>query len=287
MNTQETLFTKNKIKGTVTHMCETVINKQWDKGAVAGIYRNCFNILTDCNYMLTVFKDVSCYSTRAMITDIRADMSALPIRNGSRVSNCDGVIYAGDLVLDTKGAELIRVKREPSPAAGDLKENIDYLRSIVVGYEKERPAIYDAYLQKKAKAGFDALKKNAQEGFEKLIGLGIGLTPSCDDIVAGMSAYFYLMGMGDNFNRELKKYLNSKGDAVTTMVSKNLLEDVANGYINPALYNLVYAVMHNKEDIAIFTPELISYGSTSGTETCVGILYAYELTHGKEQIEWL
>ena len=117
--------------------------------------------------------------------------------------------------------------------------------------------------------------------------MGAGLTPSCDDIISGISAYFYLNGIGERFNALLAKYLYENGDFATTAVSKNLLTDVAKGYINGSLYNLICAVANDEKSIEKCALDMIDYGSTSGTETCYGVILGYLLSSKKELKEWL
>ena len=117
--------------------------------------------------------------------------------------------------------------------------------------------------------------------------MGAGLTPSCDDIFSGISAYFYLNGIGERFNAILAEYLVKNGDVVTTSVSKNLLLDVAKGYINSTLYNVICAVAYDEKAVEKCALDMMDYGSTSGTETCYGVILGYLLSRKKELKEWL
>ena len=181
-----------------------------------------------------------------------------------------------------------------------LKEkNIGILKKTLEIYGRKSPVFENKILSEKVKCGFELLKANPMSGFSELIGLGAGLTPSCDDIISGISAYFYLNGIGERFNALLAKYLYENGDTVTTAVSKNLLTDVAKGYRNGSLYNLICAVANDEKSIekcAVANDEksiekcaldMIDYGSTSGTETCYGVILGYLLSSKKELKEWL
>ena len=152
---------------------------------------------------------------------------------------------------------------------------------------KKSPIFEDGIIKEKAERGFDILKTDLQRGFEALIGLGIGLTPSCDDMLSGMSALFHLTNTGHAFNTALASFLQSKGDLVTTTVSKNLLSDCACGHINELLYNVIYSIFKRRNDIEKHTLQLLEVGSSSGSETCAGILMGYNFLKNKEQIRWL
>ena len=55
---------------------------------------------------------------------------------------------------------------------------------------------------------------------------------------------------------------------------------------NNSYYLWKYAV-NIKDDIEKYTLQLIGYGSSSGTETCAGILNGYNFIKEKELIKWL
>ena len=271
----------------ITHICERVKDTQWETGRVAGIYNNCFNVLTDGNELLTFFRKTDRYSTRAILTDICESMQYLPIEDGMTVTRLEKSIHAGKVVFGTDHPKIIPAKRSRIAACADIGRNIGILKNVLKKYGKKSPVLENELLSAKVKRGFDLLIKNPVQGFEALVGLGAGLTPSCDDIISGMAAYFHLNGIGSGFNTQLAEYLNAKGDTVTTAVSKNLLCDTSVGYINNSLYELIYAVMNDGNSIEEKALDMIDYGSTSGTETCYGVITGYLLNEKKELIEWL
>ena len=285
----------------VTHICENVNKINWHIGRTAGIYKNCFNVITEGNELVTFFKKTDRFSTRALLTDFCSNMTFLPLSDGMRVTRFEKYILAGEVVFDMTCPETISVKRGKIPhgADEDIEKNIGILKKTLEIYGRKSPVFENKILSEKVKCGFELLKANPMSGFSELIGLGAGLTPSCDDIISGISAYFYLNGIGERFNALLAKYLYENGDTVTTAVSKNLLTDVAKGYINGSLYNLICAVANDEKSIekcAVANDEksiekcaldMIDYGSTSGTETCYGVILGYLLSSKKELKEWL
>lgn len=271
----------------VTHICENVNKINWHIGRTAGIYKNCFNVITEGNELVTFFKKTDRFSTRALLTDFCSNMTSLPLSDGMRVTRFEKYILAGEVVFDMTCPETISVKRGKIPHGADIQKNIGILKKTLEIYGRKSPVFEDKILSEKVKCGFELLKVNPMSGFSALIGLGAGLTPSCDDIVSGISAYFYLNGIGERFNALLAKYLYENGDFATTAVSKNLLTDVAKGYINGSLYNLICAVANDEKSIEKCVLDMIDYGSTSGTETCYGVILGYLLSSKKELKEWL
>lgn len=271
----------------VTHICENVNKINWHIGRTAGIYKNCFNVITEENELVTCFKKTDRFSTRALLTDFCSNMTSLPLSDGMRVTRFEKCILAGEVVFDMTCPETISVKRGKIPHGADIEKNIGILKKTLEIYGRKSPVFENKILSEKVKCGFELLKANPMSGFSALIGLGAGLTPSCDDIISGISAYFYLNGIGERFNALLAKYLYENGDTVTTAVSKNLLTDVADGYINGSLYNLICAVANDEKSIEKCALDMIDYGSTSGTETCYGVILGYILSSKKELKEWL
>ncbi|MBC8595909.1 DUF2877 domain-containing protein [Qingrenia yutianensis] len=271
----------------VTHICENVNKINWHIGRTAGIYKNCFNVITEENELVTFFKKTDRFSTRAVLTDFCSNMTFLQLSDGMRVTRFEKCILAGNVVFDMACPEIISVKRGKIQHGADIQKNIGILKKTLEIYGRKSPVFEDKILSEKVKYGFELLKENPLSGFSALIGLGAGLTPSCDDIISGISAYFYLNGIGERFNGILAKYLYENGDFSTAAVSKNLLTDVANGYINSSLYNLICAVANDEKSIEKCALDMIDYGSTSGTETCYGVILGYILSSKKELKEWL
>lgn len=271
----------------VTHICENVNKINWHIGRTAGIYKNCFNVITEENELVTFFKKTDRFSTRALLADFCSNMTSLPLSDGMRVTRFEKYILAGEVVFDMTCPKIISVKRGKIPHGADIQKNIGILKKTLEIYGRKSPVFENKILSEKVKCGFELLKANPMSGFSALIGLGAGLTPSCDDIISGISAYFYLNGIGERFNALLAKYLYENGDFATTAVSKNLLTDVADGYINGSLYNLICAVANDEKSIEKCALDMIDYGSTSGTETCYGVILGYLLSSKKELKEWL
>lgn len=271
----------------ITYICEPIYDMNWKTGTVIGIYNSCFNVMTDVNQLITFFKKSNKYSTRALVTDMEFPIHKQCLSEGEKAFFDGKSITVGNMVFDLSDAKKIITKYPP------VKVNAEYTKSILLFADilkrncKKSPIFEEGIIKEKAEKGFNILKTDLVSGFESLIGLGIGLTPSCDDMLAGMSAWFHLTDAGHRFNEALAEFLTKKGDKVTTSVSKNLLLDSAKGHINGIVYDVINSILTNKNDIEKYTLQLIDYGSSSGSETCAGILTGYEFSKKKELIKWL
>ena len=264
----------------IPHICEPIYDLNWTSGTVIGIYDRCFNVLTDTGQLITIFKKTNKYSTRAILTDIDFSIPLLGLSEGMMAFRSEKSITVGNIVFDLSGAEKILTKRTPVEITSEYTD-------ILEKNHKKSPVFEDGIVKEKINRGFDILKTDLSGGFAALVGLGIGLPPSCDDMLSGMSALFHLTNSGHRFNNTLAEFLQSRGDLVTTTVSKNLLTDSAHGHINEIVYNVVYSILKSKNDIEKYTLQLIEVGSSSGSEPCAGILTGYTFLKDKEQIKWL
>lgn len=271
----------------IDYVCDRANSIKWQNGTIHGIYRHCFNIITDDGEMITVFNNKQKFSTRAYICDCGADFCGIGLKNGEKaVKKTDG-IFVGNIVFNINSPKIISVHREKLKISPDISRNIIYFYSFLKELGKNSPVLTEKIYVQKLLHGLLTMQKNETEGFEQLIGLGVGLTPSCDDIISGITAWNYLLRGYTGFNEKLINFLKLKGDVKTTTVSKNLLIDVAEGYINSSLYELIKSICGDGNKLKTLTGEMAEYGSTSGIETCYGIMFGYSMANGEELKKWL
>ena len=131
-----------------------------------------------------------------------------------------------------------------------------------------------------------AIRNNDEQllnaGSLQLIGLGIGLTPSGDDILAGLFAA--LMITSDTASRKwqiqfLGKLLpRIKG--LTNEVSTNYLNAVSQGYFPERVSNLISAMITAKSftDVQPALQDMLQWGHTSGYEITLGMVIGFLLS---------
>lgn len=119
---------------------------------------------------------------------------------------------------------------------------------------------------------FQKLKKH--ELFEFLIGRGLGLTPSGDDIINGIIFYNHNICSGNYLNlANINKIFNK-----TNIFSQNMLEyslkNCYNGFF-PELSRITNTGSE-KKIVHLLTKV---YGATSGIDTAIGLIFADRIRH--------
>lgn len=247
------------------------------KGTVVGIYDKCFNIKTEYEEMITVFHKTDRITTRGMISAFNKSISDLPLSAGETVIIEDQKIKLTNIEFDYSNACLIETYRQSMVDINLKQEPFLKLKDILKYTPNFSPlVIKESLVYKKFMEGKRYLESDYEKGFENLIGLGIGLTPSADDFLSGMTAFFGLINYASQFIKSLKQYLLKNGKSRTSFVSYNLISDVCNGHIGDDLYELIFSLAYGKSDIEIKVNRMLEYGSSSGYETCLGILAGYE-----------
>jgi hypothetical protein len=113
-----------------------------------------------------------------------------------------------------------------------------------------------------------------------LIGLGIGLTPSGDDYLVGLLAG--LDATDDPARFGLAEAIARQAPARTTAVSAASLRHATRGAFSERLHDLLVALARgNLDDLEAPIRRVIAYGSTSGSDTLVGLLAGLDLAVGR------
>lgn len=118
---------------------------------------------------------------------------------------------------------------------------------------------------------------------KSIIGLGPGLTPSCDDFLAGL-----ILGLkigneilkGNGHNDE--EYFNNVADTIyknasdkTTIFSLNMIREACEGVCPLAELDLIYSLLtKDPDEVSKHAKVLIKMGETSGADVAIGIYYA-------------
>ncbi|MBE7092911.1 MAG: DUF2877 domain-containing protein [Clostridiales bacterium] len=246
-------------------------------GTVVGIFDKCFNILTQSKQMLTIFNKTDRFSTRGLVSEYEGSFYDLPISVNESVIIDSGKIKLANIMFNYSDMQVYETYRQPLKNI-EIEETVfEEMLEFLNKYKTNSPLICEENLiYKKFNQGIEMLKINKTKGFQMLVGLGIGLTPSADDFLSGITAFFHIINYLPEFNLSLAKYLEQNGMERTSFVSCNLLKDVCQGHINEDLYNLLHSLVNKKGNIEFLTKQMIDYGSTSGYETCLGIIAGYK-----------
>ena len=114
---------------------------------------------------------------------------------------------------------------------------------------------------------------------ERLIGFGIGLTPSGDDVLGGIAAGLFLGGISETQNRFvpiLRDTLREAGR--TTEISAQGLRQIAAGDIADIIYDVAFSIAElDGPEVVRAVRTLLSFGGSSGTEITLGLCLGLEL----------
>jgi hypothetical protein len=129
-----------------------------------------------------------------------------------------------------------------------------------------------------------------------MLGLGPGLTPSCDDFLAGLMISLNLGGKAliserkhdHDFFKKLFREICKSAKRKTTMYSNHLLTQARVGEGNRAIIDLISSILtEDLNHIANRTQTLINMGETSGADIAVGIYYGIRFLISKLELSEL
>ena len=106
---------------------------------------------------------------------------------------------------------------------------------------------------------------------ERLVGLGPGLTPSGDDILAGMLGAFRVLSPDGSFADRVGKALTAMAPGRTTTLSLTLLRMAAAGQLSPEAARVLRA-LPSGEALQPAVAALLRLGHTSGADLAAGLL---------------
>lgn len=124
------------------------------------------------------------------------------------------------------------------------------------------------------KSGLDTDIDIRDEDFpDKIIGKGLGLTPSGDDILIGLLAILQATGKNKKLVEKIKDSIENNGRARTTDISYEYLHYAVQGKFSKAVKETCRdLIMGDKCKVLSSAMKLINMGHTSGVDTLRGIL---------------
>lgn len=164
-----------------------------------------------------------------------------------------------------------------------LLENVELVGSIDL-FLKPR----DDSFAERARPGIERVmwgifsldKAAATESAKIIIGLGPGLTPSCDDFLCGLVASLKtgekILGIGDDtgFFDEIAGSIYEEAREKTTVFGSSMLREAREGVYPLAVVSLIRCLLtEDMEQTAEASRTLLKMGDTSGADTAIGVFY--------------
>ena len=242
-------------------------------------------------------------------------MSSFEVRAGDKVKVRDSTLELGDRYLITFGsARPYSPKHKfvlPILADNEIEANLDMMRktALLLGNMSglgellaltspgaartaaEKLNIFASFGRPRIvrlEKAFRSEEKNAiTDAVRELIGLGPGLTPSSDDMLAGLVllCVLYAKNCGgvQRASRLIAQATTSEACGKTTLLSEEYLCQAASGRGNEPVMRLCAELLTGKrESVEVETRRVLNIGESSGTDTVLGIVLGTMLCTGKQ-----
>lgn len=179
-----------------------------------------------------------------------------------------------------------------------LLESVELLGPMQVFLKEQTQSVSERarpYIERLMWALFSGDLKSAVENAGQLLGLGPGLTPSCDDFLAGLifslkrgvNILFEDGALSGFINKFAGQIVNS-AKSQTTIYSVSYLIEASRGEAPAPAWGLVYAIVsQGPDETAALSRKLIKMGETSGADTAVGIYYGMRFLISRIELEEL
>lgn len=248
-----------------------------NQGIVHSVYRNTINVSIH-NHLLSIQTKNSSLSPISLITDLDSEeFSQLPYKVG------DSIVI--DNNTDAQIINLSPTMLFPKQHCQELFMNIR--RSIITSHTQGFDLIFQfsdlindnlilAAAQNKIESAYHFYQKkdyeNTARELSRLIGLGLGLTPSGDDFLCGMLAGFHLLDRNNHtFTQCLRHYIkeNIKN---TNEISQAFLKCALHGH-----YSLAVNKLWSNPSYEQISQMFLQIGHSSGMDTLCGIYFSFLL----------
>ena len=209
----------------------------------------------------------------------------------------DGAIKGDMLTVDFTGAKPYKLMHQIKYSVPDEKlltelEQWIYQNgnasSLYNGYfnQPEDSALgryFKDEMKKLKEAAATAAREELLHQMMEICGAGIGLTPSADDFIAGVLLIFYAYEPLDE-----KMYQKSVASVQkkTVSISGYMLANAAKGRGRSSELKLLEAISaKDKSGIEKYLEEVKDFGSTSGTDTLIGMVFGLRYIRESEERE--
>ena len=271
------------------------LEKKEQTGIVLGTYQKCFHLLLNDGRLITVFGAGRQTMPMSLYTDASAEnpFAAAPLEEGQRAAFSRGYLLIPEANFFCKlGGAKVNLQRSSLP----VPRSADLLRDALLRFGKNKGEgrwlqpwceyiLHGAALPVQATLlrrmdtlikAIDSGGTGMWDGLTRTVGMGCGLTPSADDIICGLAASAWLYwpkAKKELFLDTLSRFCYELGSERTTRISCQQLKLTARGILSDPVYRLAETLSQGQRDaVNSGTVEAVCYGSSSGTELCMGLL---------------
>ena len=305
-----------KVKTIGVNAYEALINLK-NPATVEGTFESSFYINVGDNKLLRTIKHDEYISVSSILineNDQNFSFKTIGIEKGMELVHKNNNILIGDRLLI---ADIDSIAKWHSPTAPDnsvisemeiIKLNLRVLRDVIYTCPSREglvPLLENLELlgsiEMFLKPQKDSFVERARPGIERtmwalfsydidtvlnstnsITGLGPGLTPSCDDFLAGLilslkigSEVLNKNGQEDKlFFSDVAKKIYDQAQGKTTVFSLNMLREACEEVCPLAVINLIYSLLTKDPDqVAKDSKTVVRMGETSGADIAIGIFY--------------
>ncbi len=303
------------------------ILKQGERAVVEGVFEHAVYLKGAGDTLVKIItgKDYIGPASIAVFSDAHTDFKSASLVEGEEIAASPEALRAahGGFAVDLSEAGVWNAPPDPEMRLGleEMNLNMRVLRDVIythpsreglvpllesvelrgpmdVFLKEQKPSVAERarpFIERLMWALFSGDLNGAAENAGQILGLGPGLTPSCDDFLAGL-VFGLKRGIGllscerdrmlpgfiDTFATEILKRAKDK----TTIYSVSYLAEAARGEAPAPAWELVYAIVSkNPDEAAAVSRTLVRMGETSGSDTAVGIYYGMRFLISRIELE--
>lgn len=305
------------------------ILKRGERAAIEGVFEHAVYLkgAGDTLVKLVTEKDYIGPASIVVSSDAHTDFKSAGIGEGDEITVSGEALRAagGGFAVDLSEAEAWNAPPAPEERLGleemnlnmrvlrdviythpsreglvPLLESVELLGPMQVFLKEQKPSVSERarpYIERLMWCLFSGDLNGAAENAGLILGLGPGLTPSCDDFLAGL-VFGLKRGIGLLLNekdRALPGFVDKLSEEIikrardkTTIYSVSYLTEAARGEAPAPAWELVYAIASKGPDeVAALSRKLVKMGETSGSDTAVGIYYGMRFLISRIEMEEL
>jgi len=296
------------------------------KGEIHSRFENAINIELEDGYLFNILPEIIPPNSRSLVLPLREwhlIRSRVPTHGMTVLSRKSQLEIPALAVKITYGPSKLW---DPTPSlpgppitSSKIRRNLEMVSAIIarfagpanstkilmtepqqllekIPYRAISGASRDTFIRTTCEASHDLLVSIRSLDFQgvskassRLIGLGPGLTPSGDDVLAGFMAAGIFFSLAHEGLRPAVQRINSwiisKVPGRTTTHSQILLNDASRGEIVRPLGQLLQGILCGDEVLSLIslTRQVMALGESSGKDTLVGVLIGLEAFMRLEQ----